>query len=75
MITMSFTEFERLVDEHDLTYQYSDDGHVFRRGSASEAKIRAAAEQFDPAEVKRVWDAMVDRTLAEGYRETFYWKG
>lgn len=70
---MDIKEFEKMVNGHDLTYSYSDDGSVYRNGVAQENCIKEAAKQFPVEEVKRIWDAMVDRKLVEGARYPFYW--
>lgn len=67
-------EFTKLVDEHDLTYDYSDDGAVWRRGVAERDAIKALALELPREDVERIWNARVDRTLREGYREPFYWR-
>jgi hypothetical protein len=36
--------------------------------------INEAAEKFPRDDVKRIWDAQVERKMAEGYRENFYWR-
>lgn len=71
---MDIKEFEEMVNRHDLTYDYSDDGSVWRAGLASENKIKAAAKQFPIEDVKRIWNAMVDKKLIEKARKPFYWK-
>ncbi len=68
-------EFEAACLSHDLTYSYSDDGGVYRRGSESEDRIRRAAAKFPREDVERIWNAIVDRKIREGYREPFYWRG
>ena len=71
---MTLEEFEQEVSRHDLTYSYSDDHEVWRRGSSHRAKIREAAEGLPREDVERIWNAMVDRRLHEGYRDEFYWR-
>lgn len=71
---MTLAEFEAMVNRHDLTYSYSDDGSVWRRGLASEKAIREAAKQFPKDDVERIWNAMVDRFIIEDARKHFYWK-
>ena len=71
---MTLEEFEAMVNRHDLTYDYSDDGSVWRRGLASENAIREAAKQFPKEDVARIWNAMVDNFLIEEARAPFYWK-
>lgn len=67
-------EFEKMVRDHDLTYSYSDDGAVYRAGSAAHDRIRAAARDLPEEDVRRIWNAKVDATIAEDYREPFYWR-
>lgn len=67
-------EFKRLVAQHDLTYQYSDDSRYYNAGRQSYSKIRALADQLPEEETKRIWNAMVDRKLVPNAREQFYWK-
>ena len=67
-------EFEIAVQRHDLTHSYSDDGSVWRSGSADLARIQAAAKKFPADEVKRIWNAAVDKKLVERARQQFYWR-
>lgn len=71
---MNIKEFEDMVNRHDLTYDYSDDGYVWRRGLASEKAIKEAAKQFPIEDVKRIWNAMVDKCLQPHARKPFYWR-
>lgn len=71
---MTLQEFEAMVNRHDLTYDYSDDGFVWRAGLASENRIKEAAKQFPIEDVKRIWNAMVDKKLVENARAPFYWR-
>lgn len=70
---MTFEEFTSLVDQHDLTFAYSDDGAVWRSGQAELFRIREEARNFPREDVVRVWNAKVDRTLVERARANFYW--
>ena len=38
-------------------------------------RIREAAKAFPRETVEQIWNAKVDRELAEGYRTGFYWRG
>lgn len=71
---MTLDEFEVMVKRHDLTYDYSDDGSVWRSGLAQEQAIIKAAKEFPIEDVERIWNAMVDSKLIEGARENFYWR-
>lgn len=67
-------EFREACARHDLTYSYSDDGEVWRRGSANEDRIRKAAEKFPREDVERIWNEIVDQKMREDYCEQFYWR-
>lgn len=71
---MTVEEFEKLVKNHDLTFSYSDDIQVWRRGKAQLAEIRAAAKQFPPETVKKIWQEKVNSTLREGHRNGWEWR-
>ncbi len=71
---MTLEEFEVMVNRHDLTYEYSDDGQVWRRGVNSANAIREVSKQFPIEDVKRIWNTAVDAKLIEGCRENFYWR-
>jgi len=71
---MDFEEFTNLVNKHDLTYEYSDDHSVWQRGQASYDRIKAESKHFPPEDVKRVWNAMVDKQFRPDSRANFYWR-
>ena len=68
---MDLKEFEDMVNRHDLTYDYSDDGSVWRAGLASENRIKAAAKLLPIEDVKRIWNAKVDKMFIEEARKLF----
>ena len=68
-------EFREMCRAHDLTYQYSDDGGVWRRGGASYARILAAAKELPREVAVRIWNEVVDTKLAEFARASFYGRG
>lgn len=70
---MRWKQFREMVDGHDLTYAYSDDGSVWRRGDRQFKDIQEAALLFPRAEVEKYWNAMVDKCLSENARKDFYW--
>jgi hypothetical protein len=72
--TMTLEEFAELVRQHDLTYSYSDDNRVWRKGQDERIAIEQAARDFDPADVQRIWNEAVDKKLAESARAQFYWR-
>lgn len=74
---MSITEdeFRSMCQRHDLTFDYSDDGQVWRRGCASRDAIKLAAKDLEPGAAARIWNEVVDTKLLPDYRQQFYWKG
>jgi hypothetical protein len=73
-IRASLAEFEQMVDRHDLTYSYSDDGEWWRRGHAQFDAIIAAARELPIEDVKRIWNAKCDTCLTSSAAPDFYWK-
>lgn len=73
-MTNTLEQFETLCRQHDLTYQYSDDGSVYRRGRAEYSAIRSMAAQLPRPDAVRIWNAVVDTKIVEGSREQFYWR-
>lgn len=65
--------FEQLINNFDLTYNYSDDAKVYRRGKEQGEAITLAAKSLPADEVRKAYNAMVDRKIAEPYRHSFYW--
>lgn len=66
-------EFEAAVKNHDITFAYSDDFRWYERGRLSLANIRRMAKELPVEDVKRIWNANIDRQLAAAVRESFYW--
>lgn len=71
---MSIKQFKDMVSNHDLTYSYSDDGAVWRRGQAAKDAIVALAKTLDREICVEIWNAKVDKTLSPDFRAPFYWK-
>lgn len=71
---MTLDDFRTMVNQHDLTYSYSDDAEVSRRGYNSFRDIQVASYQFDPSVAETIWNEVVDRKLGEKYRKEFYWR-
>lgn len=67
--------FKEAVDRHDLTYEYSDDHSVWRRGSTELTNIKSMAQDLDPEFVRETWNAKCDRALIPSEAPRWYWKG
>lgn len=76
----SLQAFEKLVNQHDLTYSYSDDQRAWRRGADSIKAILAMKEALikeDPAneaKVVEIWNKNVDKNISQNQRSQWYWK-
>jgi len=70
---MTEDEFRKLCKNHDLTYQYSDDGPVWRRGQASYDNLVEASKKLPREVAVHIYNEVVDTKLKEGYRDGFYW--
>jgi hypothetical protein len=66
-------EFKKLVDNHDLTYMYSDDHRHYSAGRASWEKIRRMASSLKKEDVHSIWNGMCDRVLTAEFAPNFYW--
>lgn len=66
------TAFRNLCEAHDLTYAYSDDSSVYRKGKGKHDEIIAMAKQLDPASAARIWNEFVDQKILHD-REYWYW--
>lgn len=67
-------EFEELVDAHDVTYNYSDDSSVWRRGQAQWEQIMSIAKDLPQEDVARIWNAKMDRYFLPEYAPEWYWQ-
>ena len=65
--------FTQMCAAHDLTYMYSDDGSVWRRGQLQYDAIQRAAKQLGPSAVE-IWNAEVTKAIGANHREQFLWK-
>jgi hypothetical protein len=72
--TTSLDRFRTMCQRHDLTYNYSDDGSVWRRGEASLAEVLRVARTLPLEDVARIWNEVVDTKLVERARPQFYWR-
>lgn len=71
---MTFEELVERINAHDVTHIYSDDNNVWKSGIDDLTEIKQAAKNFPTEQVAQAWNAMVDRRVSPGYRQSFYWK-
>lgn len=64
-----------MCEAHDLTFEYSDDWRVWKKGCISLDLVRAQAALLpSKAEASRIWNAVVDRKITQAdERARFYW--
>ena len=74
MMINNLEEFDKAVRRHDLTFSYSDDRYVWRKGQQSISDIITAAKKFPRENVVEIWNKWVDNKLIEPHRQAFYWK-
>jgi hypothetical protein len=68
---MTIEQFKKLIEEHDLTYEMSDDDRYYRAGRQSLAIIKFESKQFEPDLVIQIWNEQVAKKLVDGYRKQF----
>lgn len=66
--------FRGMCKAHDLTYAYSDDSRVYRRGRDQYAEIKEAAKKLPPDVAARIWNEAVREKLLPGGESDFLWK-
>ncbi len=67
-------EFAAMVRRHDLTYDFADDPHQWRRGSASYWAIVKAAEGLRRPRAVEIWNDEVRRKSIPDTWGLFLWK-
>jgi len=76
MTNTKLEEFRQLVDNHDLTFSYSDDSQMWRRGQAQLDAILSLGKKLSAAghgeECTKIWAERVDRSLDANYRKGWY---
>lgn len=65
--------FTALVNAHDLTYTYSDDDSVFRRGDAQYKAIKSMVPSVGEEVAKQIWNANVEKKMQPFVWDEFKW--
>jgi hypothetical protein len=76
-MTDKFEDFAVMCRRHDLTYEYSDDHSVWRKGSQSWDAIRRtynAMNEYDKSVAKEIWNEVVKTKLKPDYADQWLWK-
>jgi len=67
--------FTQLVKRHDITYNYSDDHNVWRKGQQQRDLIHSYAMKLDRKVATDIWNKNIDESFThEDTRTQFYWK-
>lgn len=65
--------FRKLVRQHDITYDYSDDGSVWRAGSAAHTRILQLRETIPDAIACEIWNARMDAYFIPEEAPRWHW--
>jgi len=72
-VEVTEARFRAMCKQHDLTYAFSDDHRVWRRGCDTLMQIMAAAKELPGGIAKSIWNEVVDEKIKPDYREKYYW--
>lgn len=67
-------KFRELCEAHDLTYTYSDDGSVYRRGEAQYKEILEFSKSIPRNLAVQVWNQTIEKKLREYDWDDYKWK-
>ena len=73
---VSLERFRDLLSRHDLTYAWSDDPRVRRRGAAELNAILALRDALGPSAdraTQAIWNANIDQKMDSEERQSWYW--
>ena len=65
--------FKIACQKHDLTFNYSDDHSVWKRGQAQLDAIREMAKNLGQEKATKIWNEVIDTKMRPESREQFYW--
>lgn len=65
---------EKMILEHDITYEDSDDGKQYSSGREQIKKIMnyVSENNIDRKTFTEIWNAAVDKKIAEAFRNNYY---
>ena len=67
-------QFRVAVQNHDVTYDYSDDHQVWRRGGAQLAEINRLAALIPRETAVKIWNERMDKYFVASEAPRWYWK-
>lgn len=65
-LTQEEQHFLDLVWQHDVTYNYSDDIDVWRKGAHEKDEICETAKKLIPARAQAIWNGRMDQAIRSG---------
>jgi hypothetical protein len=68
------SKFAAAVRQHDVTFEYSDDGAMWRRGSDQRNVIRSMATFLSEGFVKSTWNKRMDEMFTADEAPRWYWR-
>lgn len=70
---MTVDKFREMVQSHDITYEYSDDQRVWKKGSMERAAINAARKELGDEICAPVWNEKVMK-MDKDVQKIYLWK-
>lgn len=67
--------FAKAVVRHDITFEYSDDGRVWKKGRAELDHIKELAKAISPERAASIWNMHMDNTFDAEEAPRWYWRG
>lgn len=64
----------KMVRQHDLTHEYSDDSGAYRKGSDEKYEIQKKARRIPKKNFARIWNKEADRKVAKPSNKLFHMK-
>ena len=74
MIDIDSKLFRELCEAHDITYTYSDDGSVYRRGEAQYKQIVEFSKKIPHNIARQIWNQTVEKKLRKEVWSEYKWK-
>jgi len=65
--------FQHAVRYHDVSYEYSDDGGVYRAGSKVKTHINQMRSTLPDDFAISVWNARMDQYFVPGEAQNWHW--
>lgn len=67
-------KFRELCEAHDITYDFSDDSTVYRRGDDQYKQIVEVSKQIPRNLAVQIWNETVEKKLLPNAWDDYKWK-